>query len=205
MRRFRKTRPKGGSSSRRRKNWERQFVAETFPLEIIGPGATFADAQWVRAPADTFGSNAGIDDQIEVPEDWTLVRNITSIVASAVNATESPTGVFFFAAAIIVWEATSQLPPSPLDIPFPILDGDADWIWHWSYPVPMLGVGAAGTVFSGSNLLGGGLLDKQTLARRKLSSKQGLLLCTQFDNTFGTGTINQPQYGAFNRGLFLES
>lgn len=186
--------------SRRRKEWERAFGAHNVPGNIVA-GDVLLDARWIRFPANTFGETAGVDDQIEAPQDYTLIRMLNYIQFVFKNVNAGNTGAAFAAAGVLAWEQNTQDDVNPLEVPIPTFGGDADWIWTFYRPVPLVGAGA-GSFLVANNFTG--LDSVESRARRKLSSRQGLLLVTAIDNTFGTDTLNTMTYGYLSRGLFLE-
>lgn len=203
MRRSFKRRSRRGST--RRKDWQSNSNFESVP-GTIAPGTLLLASQWVAPPADTFGQVPGANDQIEQEEDNTVVRlmasTVISVSTSGVVAPATPGGVVFFGAGILVWEQNTQDIPNPLEIPNPIVDADADWLWQWNTPIDLSGLGNNALLVR-TNTISSTDVQMSSRAKRKLSSKRGLLYVAMVDNSFGLYQLSGFSYAYWSRFLVL--
>jgi len=188
------------SGSRRRKDWQSNSLWDEVPGTIT-PGTSLLASYWIAFPADTFGDQAGVNDQIEQEEDNTIVRLLTTVLMSATLSGTGGQGSTFFGAGIIRWESQLQAVPNPLTLPHPVLDSDADWLWTWQQGFNQLSI-PANTVVTRSNLVSPDSL-QGARAKRKLTSRQGLLFIAEIDNTFGANDLTSMTYANWTRFLVL--
>lgn len=191
-------RSRGGS--RRRKDWQSNSNYELVPGTIT-PGTLLLASYWIAFPADTFGEDDGINNQIEQEEDNTIVRLLTSVSVSFEPVVQMSNGVVFGGAGIIRWESNTQDRPNPLTIPNPIIDSDADWLWQWNQGSDMTSV-PANTPRVLTNFVSSQNFS-ESRAKRKLTSKQGLLFVAAVDNSFGTQSIGGFAWANWTRFLVL--
>lgn len=187
-------------SSSRRKDWQSNSNFEAVPGNIT-PGTLLLSSYWIAFPADTFGEVAGVNDQIEVEEDNTIVRLMTTVAVGFRNTDAGSQGAVFAGAGIIRWEQNTQDVANPLEIPNPIIDSDADWLWQWNQARNLAAVPAAtNTVLTNYVSSENWEVSK---AKRKLTSKQGLLFVACVDNSFSTNTLDSMTYANWTRFLVL--
>lgn len=198
MRTSRRRLRRHGSS--RRKDWQSNSNWENVPGTIT-PGTLLLASYWIAFPADTFGQVAGANNQIEVEEDNTIVRLMTSLYVTFTNVTQVGASSVQVGAGIIRWAQNTQDIPNPLEIPNPVIDSDADWLYQWQQGRAMSGV-PAGTVTSLTNFVSPDSL-QGAKSKRKLSSKQGLLFIACVDNSFGLSDLNAMSYFNWTRYLVL--
>jgi len=199
MRRISRRR-RSSSGSKRRKDWQSNSNHEAVAGNIP-PGTLSLASYWIAFPADTFGEVAGANDQIEQEEDNTIVRLMTSVMVSFTNNAVGGNGAVFAGAGIIRWEQNTQDVPNPLEIPNPIIDADADWLWQWSQGKMLQGLPANTTTVL-TNFVSPDSL-QGSRAKRKLTSKQGLLFIASVDNSFGGVSLTDFEYFNWTRFLVL--
>lgn len=192
MRPFRRSRSRmgRGRSKLRRTKWGVSYW--TFAAQDLTPGNNLILVQWVKAPAAAVQS--GSTPQFFEPEDETIVRWMPMFSAMVRDTTGGPT-LFnaggYIAAGLIKWTGVTDTPPSFLDVPWPIFDGDADWVWTCVDPLPGELPTLSGNAQKSS-------VYQDVRAMRKFSRSEGALLVVQYQN-------NSSVTMRFESGFYLRA